>query len=239
MDYTLQQYYNLNHDDTNRSVRGTYWKAQTFTTVNGFTIARVSCKLYRSSTGIFGNLTCEIRATSSNLPTGAALATSGTLDASTITTDSGGEWYNFDFAGYALSATTEYAIILRHSALGFVWWLCDSSSPSYAGGNYCTSADSGSTWLVDTDKDFMFETYSEGAVDYLDATGSCTFSLTAFGDAELLDVLNAAGAATFSFTIEGDAILSHMPINAGGMSSETKLRIVAVGNNSLYYEDVD
>ena len=151
---TLYEYYNTN-DDSAGSFDNDEWICQTFTPATAHTIQQVKLKMYRSGTP--GTITVSIRATSADKPTGADL-TSGTINGDTLTTDTAGAWYTITVTDYALSAGTKYAIVIRSTNAGSLGYCRDDvTSPTYAGGSYGESSDSGVTWTMNTNKDFMFE----------------------------------------------------------------------------------
>lgn len=161
---TLYEYYNTG-DDGAYDEYGVYWSAQTFTPSTAHKITSVKLKLYR--VGSPGTITVGIRATSSGLPTGADLC-SGTINGNTLTTDTAGAWYEITLgAGYDLSASTKYAIVVR-ALDGWSgnepYWRYDSTSPTYAGGSFVYSENSGGSWSAVTGNDFMFEEWGELAV---------------------------------------------------------------------------
>ena len=154
------EYYNTGDDDA-RQVYGTLWRAQTFTPDTDHTITSV--KLLASKYiffGTVGTVTVSIRATSGLKPTGGDLC-SGTTDGDTLTTNSAGEWREITLgAGYSLSASTMYAIVVRAldgSAFASIRLRVDETSPTYTGGTDCYSTNSGSSWTIVFGTDLMFE----------------------------------------------------------------------------------
>jgi len=137
----------------------TTWLAQTFTTDGiGYTILGVRVMLYRTST--IGTITVAIKATDVNgHPTGADLV-SATIDGSitdAIQTENSGDFYDLMFAaGYALTPSTKYAIVVAVSS-GTIYWRYNSSG-SYAGGNREHSTNSGGNWTAYLAHDYMFQT---------------------------------------------------------------------------------
>ena len=159
----LYEYYNTG-DDVAAGGYLNHWRAQTFTPQVAHKIASVKLKLYR--TGSPGTVTVGIRATDvDGHPTGADLC-SGTTNGNTLTTDTAGEWRGITLgAGYNLSASTKYAIVVRATSGDIdnrFYWRADNSSPSYSGGNHEYSSNSGSSWDTVTTADCMFEEW--GAV---------------------------------------------------------------------------
>ena len=158
------EYYNTGDDDR-RILFGTWWRAQTFTPDTAHTVTSVKMLLYR--TGTPGTITVSIRATSAGLPTGGDLC-SGTTDGDTLTTSTAGEWREISLgAGYSLSASTMYAIVVRAldgSAFASIRLRVDETSPTYTGGTDCYSTNSGSSWTIVFGTDLMFEEWGAGAV---------------------------------------------------------------------------
>jgi hypothetical protein len=174
---TLYEYFNTGDDDYWGN-SGNAWNAQTLTPATAHKITSVKLKLYR--VGSPGTLTVSIRATDgSGHPTGADLC-SGTIDGNSLTTDTAGEWYEITLgAGYDLSASTKYAIVIRApsgDAMNRVRWRCDSSSPDYAGGCREESINGGATWTTRTASDFMFEDWGTGGGTTLYATATMSGS---------------------------------------------------------------
>ena len=149
---------NFTNSDGNDYCTSTTWLAQTFTPANAHSIIQIDLLLFRVSNP--GTATVSIRATDgSGLPTGADL-TSGTLDVSAITTDTNGLWYSFSVTSYALTASVKYAIVLRPSNAPPNYLRWRDMSGGYTGGNWCYSANSGSSWSQDANYDFTFKEYS-------------------------------------------------------------------------------
>lgn len=158
-------YYNTGEDSWSGPY-GTSWIAQTFTPSVSHKVTSVKLLLYRI--GSPGTVTVGIRATDvDGHPTGADLAF-GTTDGNTLTTSTAGEWREIYLsAGYDLTASTKYAIVVRALTgdnSNKPEWLRDESSPTYTGGNYEVSDDSGSTWSGLAARDFMFEDWGAGPV---------------------------------------------------------------------------
>ena len=157
--------YYITGDDDGLGAGGTTWLAQTFTPAISHRITEVKLKVYRK--GSPGTLTVGIRETDvGNKPTGDDLC-SGTIDGDALTSSSPGEWVEITLgAGCILDASTQYAIVIRapDGIAGFevVKWRNDYTSPTYTGGALVWSNDSGSSWVIDTTKDFMFEECGAG-----------------------------------------------------------------------------
>lgn len=164
---TLYQNYNTGDDDSQPVGKdnGQKWSAQTFTPSTAHKITSVKIKAYRVNSP--GTITVSIRATSSGHPTGGDLC-SGTTDGDTLTTDTAGEWREITLgAGYDLLASTKYAIVIRcldGDDSNHIRCRMDSSSPTYAGGNWELSIDSGVNWTTQAGYDFMFEEWGDPSV---------------------------------------------------------------------------
>lgn len=166
---TLHEYYNTNDDSSIPAylhpTNGLRQLAQTFTVGNvganeEHTIGSVKILIYRVATP--GTVNVYIYATSGGEPIGSVLS-SGSFDGDTLTTDSGGEWKEVTMSAYNLQANTQYAIIITApdgDASNTARWRGDSSSPTYAGGNYLFRY-VGDSWSADTGWDMMFEIWGE------------------------------------------------------------------------------
>lgn len=154
---SIYEYYNTG-DDNHVWLYGSYWVAQTFTPSVTHTITSVKLKLFRN--GLPGTITVSIRATSGGQPTGTDLC-SGTTNGDTLTTSAPGVWREIALgSGYGLSAGTTYAIVIRATSgdsSNYVLWRVDGSSPTYGGGMYLLSSNSGSSWTSGASYDLMFE----------------------------------------------------------------------------------
>lgn len=157
---TLYEGYSVG-DDGGDSIYGGYWTGQTFTVgATAHNITSVKLKMYR--TGSPGPLIVSIRATGGDgKPTGKDL-TSGMTNANLFTTIAPGQLYEIAVTEYTPSPNTKYVIIAR--ILGGDWANCvyyrsDSSSPTYAYGNWLASGNSGSSWGAYTGVDMMFEVW--------------------------------------------------------------------------------
>jgi len=155
-------------------VGGTKWIGQTFTvgTVGpneDHEIAKVRLKLER--VGSPGELVVGIRNTDgSGKPTGSDL-TSGSIDADSVISSTSYEWYDISLTPYLLTASTKYAIVIRAPSgdqNNGVFTRAETSSPTYAGGVYVQSSDSGASWSSNSNIDLLFEEHSASlAVAYM------------------------------------------------------------------------
>jgi hypothetical protein len=174
-------------DDADSEIYGNNWLAMVFEAQASYTATGVLVKIYAEGTPA-DDLDVELRDVSGGDP-GSTVYASGTLTEADITTDTEGEWYACEFgSSYAVTATTDYAIVLYASAApdtnNCYHWFYDSSG-GYDGMDayYDASADGGSSWTPDMGKDLMFGMfsawssttwvypYSSGMNPYYDLTG--------------------------------------------------------------------
>jgi len=157
------QYYNTG-DDADRDIYGVNWSGQTFTPEIEHMIANVRVKLFR--VGDPSTITVSIKETSAGKPVGADLC-SGTIEGNTITDDAGGDWYQISMGnGCEVEKDVQYAIVIQASAgdvSNKLSWRTDASAPTYTGGLYCGSTDSGTDWSTYSGSDAMFEEWGAGA----------------------------------------------------------------------------
>jgi len=163
--------YYISGDDLSRSIYSTGWFAQTFTigtigsNINHH-IKAICLKLNRDGwPGTPGAVNINIRATNATgCPSGANLS-NGTTNGNTLLQAPLTEWRNISMSWYPFVSGTKYAIVVSVPAgnpSDFVNWRYDSSSPSYGGGSYVLSANSGTTWTTYSGADFMFKEYGDG-----------------------------------------------------------------------------
>jgi hypothetical protein len=189
----------LQNDDSQESFNGNNWRAMTFTPATNHTLRGVRLALYGSGIGV---ITVSIRATSGGLPTGSDLC-SGILDGSQLNGSWDGKIYDISLGdGTALTAGTVYAIVVR-AASGTLNWR--SSPAGYDRGQKCSSANAGSTWTADANRELLFAEFGENSFDV-----PATPNPTAVGDGlyighsspfDYVDLwVNQAGAGTYSIT---------------------------------------
>jgi hypothetical protein len=158
---SIYEHYNTG-DNGYAGIFGSLWPAQTFTPSAAHTITSVKLKLFRN--GLPGTVTVSKRATSGGQPTGGDLC-SGTTNGDTLTTSTSGEWREITLGGgYGLSAGTQYAIVARATGgdtSNMVIWLMDATAPTYGGGMWLYSLDSGSSWTSAAGYDLMFEEWGD------------------------------------------------------------------------------
>lgn len=137
------------------SCYGVNWFGQTFNTGTLFNaISKIKLNTYKQGSPT-GNMTVGIYATSAGLPTGSPLATKS-LNVNLIN----GAWTTFIFDTPAdLTPNTVYALVVSvPSGTGSNYIsLYRSATSLYAGGNYISSTNSGSSWTANTSYDLDFE----------------------------------------------------------------------------------
>lgn len=152
------EYYNTGGDTTYGTNSATSWLGQTFTPSISHNIKSVKLLLNRRRTP--GIITVSIRETDVNgKPTGSDLCL-GTTNGDTLPTTLPYEWREITLgAGHTLLTGIKYAIVVRvlNPSGDWIGWRTDRSSPTYTGGDYCFSLNSGTTWTLDTGKDRLFE----------------------------------------------------------------------------------
>lgn len=131
---------------------------------NGGVLSYASFELSKLGTPT-GDVTAVLYAHSgtygtSSVPTGAALATSAAIDASTLTATPTDYLFDFSEQPYTLASGTNYVIALLHAsgdATDNVRPRRDDTTTSH-GGNY--SEYNGTTWSVDATRDLVFAVYT-------------------------------------------------------------------------------
>ena len=134
-----------------------YWISQTFTTSYAYKITGVTLELYRWKNP--GNVTVSIRnVNATGAPTGNDL-TSGTILQSDMA-QAAWKWYTFDLTPYSLSASTQYAIVVRadNNTDDNTIYVAYNSTAQYTGGQPYTSGD-GNSWSDSHNYDLVFRTH--------------------------------------------------------------------------------
>lgn len=231
MAYVLKDSYEPT-EDSQQQIYSAVWGAQTFTTTSGYDCTRVGVKLYRDGGASGHTVTLGVYATSSNLPTGAALATD-TMASADITTDTDGDWYYFDISATTLANATVYAIVLSSSGgisgTSVRWRYLNSNG--YADGRLCQSTNSGSSWTGYA-LDHGFRTYSSSTTD-VDLTGTIT------GTGGLAGTLSVGNTIAFTGSITGTGALSGTITVGGGRPTERYVRrhLIVAGSDAIWIED--
>ncbi len=139
-------------------------EGQTFTIGNtginkDVDLSSVKFKLYRR--GSPGIINCELYAVDGNNKPAGSILSSGTIDGDSLTTSSSGQLVEFTMDSVTLNSSTQYALVIYGTNIdgdNKVFLKGEiSGSPSYTGGSRISSNDSGSSWSVDTDSDFVFQ----------------------------------------------------------------------------------
>lgn len=150
-------------DNETAVVYGANWFFETFTPVEAFKISSVRLKVFKVGTP--GALTVSIRnVDGTGKPTGIDLTSATSLDTGTSV-----GWYEITLPTYRLELK-EYAVVVRAvagDAGNYIGWQ-DDGTGSYTGGAYGSSSDSGVSWSVDEDKDFMFQTFGSTVLCIMD-----------------------------------------------------------------------
>lgn len=149
---TVDSYSEANIDGDTTNLRSDQWQqiGQTFTTTSAAALA--SCKFSLKKLGTpTGTMTAKLYAFTggyggSGKPTGAALATSGTVSVSSLTTSYQLITFTFPNPKLTVSASTHYAILLdansvTGNASNYVLMGTDTIGPTQ-GGDYFFSSDS-------------------------------------------------------------------------------------------------
>ena len=209
------------------------WAAQTFTAGSSYTIETLKLYLHKDSGGDCGTITVSIKAVDGvGKPTGADLAF-GTFAGASLTTSYA--WITFDLgAGTALTNGTEYAIVVKASAAGSSpnrLSIGIDDDPVY-GGNRFFSTNGESSWNGPFTQDLYFEAYSAGESVSL----SGTISITLASSANLsLGVVNVSGTIAIVLLSNANLLFSKL---IRPSASLTIKRVVAAGNNQIWYEDI-
>lgn len=147
-------------------IKPTRYQGNTFTPLTTFSIAKVEVLIFRAAGGT-GDVILHLRATSAGVPVTPDLATV-TIDGSSITTDTDGEWIAFELVTpYELTQDVMYSVTFSSSTINKYWvrWIL---SNDYAGGTtvYSTSSGANGTWTIEGASDHAFRIYSVGETEY-------------------------------------------------------------------------
>lgn len=137
----------INHS-TNQ-IRGSNWRTGTLK----HTVTQIQLKLYTNSSGA-GTTTMNLYlCDSSGKPTGASLA-SATLDESTVTTNTAGQYYSFNITETTLSPYSIYCAVLSSTTDNMRVREYDSGTNTVPP-QRVYSNDGGSTWATDSNTPFF------------------------------------------------------------------------------------
>jgi hypothetical protein len=150
-------------DNSANNFQATNWESQTVAVQHTGYITAVKIKLYR--VGDPQDVTVSIRETAAGLPTGSDLS-SATVDCTSITTSTTGEWITFTLTSPVLVIEgATYAIVVRapsgSTPSNYANWRFSSTS-IYSGGSRCYSTNSGSSWTAYATQDYTFDLVFEG-----------------------------------------------------------------------------
>lgn len=216
-----------------------YRLAQTFTPSGNHTVKAIRIKVYKI--GNPGTLTVAITATNAGHPSGAALC-SGSYNADSITTDTSGQWITVSLgSGTALTAGTKYALYCwfnggsSGNSDGFIrhglYWLCDASTPAYAGGNAETSDSEGVVWTAQTE-DFLFEEWTTTTTALDAVPNQFYWSLSS-------DVLLCCTAGKIYRYTTGWAAATTTVAGVTGFAEYNGVLYAATGASTKYYYSTD
>jgi len=154
---TLGEYYDTGDDDATTITGSTLWRGQTFTPTSTHDFSELHLYMYKDA-GSTANVLVDIYAVDVNhKPTGSSLGQAST--AASAINDTTPTWAEFIWGtAITLTGSTEYAYVV-HSTGGNYILRYDASSPTYAGGLYLHSADTGATWTTYTTREMMFREY--------------------------------------------------------------------------------
>jgi len=203
--------------------------AQTFLAEYNYTIYSVKLKLFRTATP--GDITISIKATAAGLPTGADLC-SGTLHADSITTFSGGDWYEITLgSGTSIVVGTTYAIVMSRVSVfdvgDRVTWRTEfnGGGASYTGGSIAYAND-GSTWTAQLTRDAMFECYktslivtTQACTDTIAEKSTGHGTITVLGDSLVTQHGHCWATTSGPTTADSKTLMGQAP-NAGQFSWE-------------------
>ena len=215
--------------------------AQTFTASTNCDLTSFKASVFRE--GTLTNVAIDLYATSAGAPTGASLG-SAIVDASALTTDTGGIYLEWTFSTpIALTNGTMYAIKMSASTTttpNRICWKVDGSSPTFANGTTVDSTDAGANWSVYTGYDFLFEiygtphwTYTQNfdALTTADLNGQDSWSADTAFDVQSSVVLQ--GTKSIACTPAGSNRIASRAITAtteGGVSFKWRVTDATEGN---------
>lgn len=234
MAYVLEKSYTATAAVVDR-VYGDEHLGAVFTTGNAFDLTKVEMYLGREATALVDDPYVRVFATSDGKPTGAELG-SVVLDRTRIPQSQ--TWIDVEFAvPIPLAATTAYAIILDPIGNTSTSEILVCGGVVASGGTAVKSTNDGATWSILSNYHVAYRAYSGGEADYVDVAGSAVGTSAAEGTLNVTEMLNIAGSAVGITATNGRLVVAGFP---GGTSytPSVKPRIVAIANNSLYYEDV-
>lgn len=237
MAYNLEESY-TGTNSAYPPISGTTLLAQSWTTTSAYDISKVELLLYRVGTPPNITVTIEgVASGSPDYPDDSPLA-SVSVDVSGITTDSGGEWVACVFSSPAsLSDATQYFIVIDDGytdASNRYIWLGDTSADNYAGGERVRTINDRGSW-ISLNYEGTFKTYSGSVGTPVDITGTIDAVSGMTGTLSLSEYIGLTG------TIDAQSGMTGTLTVAANWNTATLFatkRIVAAGNDKIYYEDI-
>jgi len=215
-------------ENSQNNFNDAYTAGMVFLTVGGFTLTSVKVKLYRSATS-GGTLTLSIRTVSAGYPSDVVL-TSQTMNRNDVSTSSPGEWYEFNVTDYDLDAATQYAIVLTQDVAATTSWRADSNK-GYTDGLGCSKFGGWS----DSNMDQMFDLWGT-ATTYSELAGTITSTSNISGNLTLYTINELAGTIAATSSVSGN--LGSTTVDLDPTATVFTKRLIVVGNNRIYSEDV-
>ena len=237
---TVYESYEAGDDTDNGFASTSAWLAQTFTVGNTGTDEDFwahSISLYLDGIGSAGEFNVSIQAVDgANKPDGTDLA----FGTSAFDIATAPHWHRISFQKSAkLSSATQYALVVRRLSGGIHLWRSDDSSPSYGGGSYASSADSGATWTLDATKDFLFKIFGN-------TIPTLTFFQRDLQNADAFTTQDTGGVAgpqayTQQFTQDIAMVVGKSSNLQGPLIFNVPINVTTLGNNNavdFYYDFV-
>ena len=160
VEYDFSTILKIEYDETNRDGQSyfsdTVWHTQSFTPSTDIDINKIGIYIKYVS-GTQTDIAVSIRADDgTGKPMGADL-TNGTIVAFTDTSYS---WKETTLTPYSLSGSTKYHLQIKSvGSQAYMWGL--DTSPTYSGGTFVKSSDSGGSWTIYTTLDAIFRIYGK------------------------------------------------------------------------------
>ena len=227
---TRFEYY-ITGDDTDGIIFSDDYKAQTFTPSATHVLECVGLKLSRIGTGA-NVLTVEITATTGGDPSGAVLA-SGSIDTSIITGTPA--WYSISMgATEYLNTGTKYAIVVSQNGAvaDTIYWRYNNSDATYTGGTFVASDDAGTTWVQDTDADFMFEEYGTASSSSSSSSFSSSSSSSSFSSSSSSSSFSSSSSSSSLSSSSSSSSFSSSSSSSSFSSSSSSLSFSSSSSSS-------
>lgn len=159
---TLKDSYDVGTPDGGNTTGEQYYSGIVFTAGSSYTLNEISIRAYRTNTG--HTIDIDLTSVVDNKPDMTSVLSSGTIDGTTLTTDSAGDWYLSTLSsGVSISASTQYAIVVSCDTcnLGSDEYITVQLNDDSSGSNVAwQSSNSGSTWTAKgTNANYYFKTW--------------------------------------------------------------------------------